>query len=111
MSAGPAWPERHRPHRDRYPEIRTSGGFRDPRIRSTGPGPGAGADQEPERSSILAARIAIVMTMVVGQLWALTVALNEWMRGNVRQAWVLAAFQLLSFGLAVLTWRAGPKDR
>jgi hypothetical protein len=111
MSAGPAGPQHRARRQERYPEIRTSGGYRDPRIRSTGPGPGAGADQEPERSSILLARIALVMTIVTGQLWALTVGLNEWMDGNVRAAWILAGFQVLSFALALFTWRAGPQDR
>jgi len=55
---------------------------RDPRLRlrigAPGPGPGAGGDRDPERAAIAMARIAIVATVVVGQLWALTVALNAY---------------------------------
>ena len=67
----------------RYPGLRGSGA-RDPRIHSTGPG--AGAEQSPERAALLAGRIAITATIVVGQLWALTVALNAWLEGRTGQA-------------------------
>jgi hypothetical protein len=92
----------------RYPGLRGSGA-RDPRIRSSGPGPGG--DQNPERASMLAARTAIVATIVVGQLWALTVALNAWQEHRMGQVWLLLAFQALSFALAVAVWLAGPRDR
>jgi hypothetical protein len=94
----------------RYPGLRGSGS-RDPRVRSTGPGPGAGVDREPDRTSMLNARIAIVATIVVGQLWGLTVALNAWLDHRMGQVWLLLAFQLLSFVLAVAVWLAGPRDR
>jgi hypothetical protein len=94
----------------RYPGLRGSGS-RDPRVRSTGPGPGAGVDREPDRTSMLNARIAIVATIVVGQLWGLTVALNAWLDHRMGQVWLLLAFQLLSFILAVAVWLAGPRDR
>jgi hypothetical protein len=35
---------------------------------NTGPGPGAGHDRDPARAGILHARIAIVATIVIGQL-------------------------------------------
>jgi hypothetical protein len=92
----------------RYPGLRGSGA-RDPRIRSSGPG--AGGDPNPERASMLAARTAIVATIVVGQLWALTVALNAWQEERMGQVWLLLAFQALSFLLAVAVWLAGPRDR
>jgi hypothetical protein len=92
----------------RYPGLRGSGA-RDPRIRSSGPSPGG--DQNPERASMLAARTAIVATIVVGQLWALTVALNAWQEDRMGQVWLLLAFQALSFGLAVAVWLAEPRDR
>jgi len=92
----------------RYPGLRGSG-TRDPRIRSTGPGPGG--DQSPERASMLAGRIAIVATIVVGQLWGLTVALNAWQEDRPGQVWLLLAFQALSFALAVTVWLAAPRDR
>jgi hypothetical protein len=94
----------------RYPGLRGSGS-RDPRVRSTGPGPGAGADTEPERASMLNARIAIVATIVVGQLWGLMVALNAWLEHRTGQVLVLLGFQLLSFAVAVAVWRAAPHDR
>ena len=92
----------------RYPGLRGSG-TRDPRIRSTGPGPGG--DQIPERAAMLAGRIAIVATIVVGQLWGLTVALNAWQEDRPGQVWLLLAFQALSFALAVAVWLAAPRDR
>ena len=46
----------------RYPGLRGSGS-RDPRVHSPGPGPAAGADREPDRASMLNARIAIVATI------------------------------------------------
>ena len=77
--------------------------------RDTGPGPGAGVDRAPERSSMLHARIAIVATIVVGQLWGLTVALDRYF-GWKTVAW-LVVFQAISFALAVLVWLAATKDR
>jgi hypothetical protein len=94
----------------RYPGLRGSGS-RDPRVRSTGPGPGAGADREPDRAAMLSARTALVATIVVGQLWGLTVALNAWLDHRMGQVWLLLGFQLLSFALAVAVWLAGPRDR
>jgi hypothetical protein len=92
----------------RYPGLRGSGA-RDARIRSTGPG--SGSDGSPERASMLAGRIAIVATIVVGQLWGLTVALNAWHERRMDQVWLLLGFELLSFLLAVAVWRAAPRDR
>lgn len=78
---------------------------------ATGPGPGAGTDQEPERSSKLTARLALAMTVVIGQLWGLTVIVDAWMEGNTGTAWWGAGFLCLSF-LAVLgLWLIDPKDR
>jgi hypothetical protein len=94
----------------RYPGLRGSGS-RDPRVRAPGPGPAAGADREPDRASMLNARIAIVATIVVGQLWGLMVALNAWLDHRTGQVWLLLAFQLLSFAFAVAVWLAGPRDR
>lgn len=75
---GSARPELNRPVRERYPQIRSTSGYGDPRVRRTGPGPGAGTDQEPERSSKLTARLALAMTVVIGQLRGLTVVVDEW---------------------------------
>jgi hypothetical protein len=94
----------------RYPGLRGSGS-RDPRVRSPGPGPAAGADREPDRASMLNARIAIVATIVVGQLWGLMVALNAWLDRRTGQVLLLLGFQLLSVAVAVAVWLAAPRDR
>jgi hypothetical protein len=94
----------------RYPGLRGSG-TRDPRVHAPGPGPGAGADTEPDRASMLNARIVIVATIVVGQLWGLVVALNAWLEHDNGQVAALVGFQLLSFAVAVAVWRAAPRDR
>jgi hypothetical protein len=92
----------------RYPGLRGSGS-RDPRVHSAGPG--AGADREPDRASMLNARIAIVATIVVGQLWGLVVALNAWLDHRMSQVLLLLGFQVLSFAVAVAVWLAAPRDR
>ena len=94
----------------RYPGLRGSG-TRDPRIHAPGPGQAAGADREPDRASMLNARIALVATVVVGQLWGLVVALNAWQDHRDGQVVLLLGFQLLSFAVAVAVWLAGPRDR
>ncbi|WHM41352.1 hypothetical protein [Streptomyces sp. BPTC-684] len=110
-TSGSTQPRLNRPVRDRYPQIRATSGYGDPRIRRTGPGPGAGTEQEPERSSKLTARLTLAITVVVGQLWGLTVIVNEWMKGNTGTAWWGTGFLGLSF-LVVLGLRLlDPKDR
>jgi hypothetical protein len=94
----------------RYPGLRGSGS-RDPRVHAPGPGPAAGADREPDRASMLNARIAIVATIVVGQLWGLMVALNAWLDRRTGQVLLLLGFQLLSLAVAVAVWQAAPRDR
>ena len=94
----------------RYPGLRGSGS-RDPRVHSSGPGPGAGADREPDRASMLNARIALVATVVVGQLWGLMVALNAWLDHRTGQVLLLLGFQVLSFAVAAAVWLAAPRDR
>jgi hypothetical protein len=75
-----------------------------PHIRAggPGPGPGTGIDREPERTTILNARIALVALVVVGQLWALTLVLNSWFRHRDGQMWLLIGFEALSFVVALL---------
>ncbi|HSO52614.1 MAG TPA: hypothetical protein VL330_07640 [Actinomycetes bacterium] len=94
----------------RYPGLRGSGS-RDPRVHAPGPGLAAGADREPDRTAMLNARIAIVATIVVGQLWGLMVALNAWLDHRTGQVVLLLGFQLLSFAVALAVWLAGPRDR
>ncbi|MFE4862444.1 hypothetical protein [Streptomyces sp. NPDC056670] len=101
----------NRPVRERYPQIRATSGYGDPRTRHTGPGPGAGTEQEPERSSKLTARLTLAITVVIGQLWGLTVVVNEWMRGNTGTAWWGAGFLCLSFLVVLGLWALDPKDR
>jgi hypothetical protein len=60
---------------------------------------------------MLNARIAIVATIVVGQLWALVVALNAWLEDKTGQVLLLLGFQLLSLAVAVAVWLAAPRDR
>ncbi|MEU5413873.1 hypothetical protein AB0G91_17180 [Streptomyces clavifer] len=108
---GSASPELNRPVHERYPQIRATSGYGDPRVRHTGPGPGAGTDQEPERSSKLTARLVLAMTVVVGQLWGLTVLIDAWMEGNTGTAWWGAGFLCLSFLVVLGLWRLDPKDR
>lgn len=70
----------------------------------TGPGPGAGYDRSPERAAMLGARILLVATVVVGQLWALTLVLDTWFRRHDGQMWLLVGFEALSFVVASAVW-------
>ncbi|WP_326766088.1 hypothetical protein OG978_17255 [Streptomyces sp. NBC_01591] len=109
---GSARPELNRPVHERYPQIRATSGYGDPRVRHTGPGPGAGTDQEPERTSKLTARLVLAMTVVIGQLWGLTVIIDAWMEGNTGgTAWWGAGFLCLSFLVVLGLWLIDPKDR
>ncbi|MET9290424.1 hypothetical protein [Streptomyces sp. NPDC003077] len=108
---GSVEPRLNRPVAERYPQIRATSGYADPRVRSTGPGPGAGADHEPERSAKLSARLALVMSVVIGQLWALTVEVNAWMQGHTDTAWWCTAFLVLSFLVVLGLWAIDKRDR
>lgn len=90
---------------------RPTSGYGDPRITRTGPGPGAGTEQEPERSSKLSARLALALTVVIGQLWGLTIVVDEWMAGDTGTAWWGAGFLVLSFLVVLGLWAIDPKDR
>ena len=76
-----------------------------------GPGPGAGVDREPSRTAMVLARTAIVATIVVGQLWGLTVALNAYLQDRMTTVWWLLGFEAGSFGLALAVWLLAPRDR
>ena len=55
-------------------------------------------------------RTIIVATIVLGQLWALTVALEAYLLGEDAQAWWLAGFSWLSFAVAAgLVWLEAPR--
>jgi hypothetical protein len=79
-----------------------------PPVRNTGPGPGAGHDRDPEGAGMLLARIAIVATIVVGQLWGLTVALNRYFEHE--SVAPLLGFQAISFAIALVVWLAAPGE-
>ncbi|MGW4379612.1 hypothetical protein [Kitasatospora sp. NPDC004531] len=104
-------PRLNRPLHERYPQIRPTSGYADARVTATGPGPGAGTDQQPERSAVLTARVALAVTVVIGQLWALTVATDAWMRGDSAIAWWSTGFSAASFLVVLLAWRITPNDR
>ncbi|MEJ7723689.1 MAG: hypothetical protein WKF64_05230 [Ilumatobacteraceae bacterium] len=59
----------------------------------------------------LVTRIVIVATVVLGQLFALTVALEASLLDHDDQAWLLAGFSLLSFALVVVLARVDPPLR
>lgn len=60
----------------------------------------------PEESAALNARIAIVATIVTGQLWGITVALDAWYRHDLAAVWWLVGFQVVSFAIALGVWAA-----
>ena len=68
-------------------------------------------DTEEGARTALVTRIIIVGTIVLGQLWALTVALEAYLLGETAQAWWLAAFSVISFGVALLLVRLDPASR
>lgn len=73
--------------------------------------PAAQAD-EGARAGLIT-RIIIVLTIVLGQLWALTVGLEAYLLGHTDQAWLLAGFSALSFAVALVLVRldAPPRGR
>lgn len=59
----------------------------------------------------LITRIIIVLTIVLGQLWALTVGLEAYLLGRTSQAWLLAGFSVVSFAVALVLVRLDPPSR
>jgi hypothetical protein len=84
---------------------------RRPLILFPGPGPGAGFDREPQRTILILARTSLVATIVVGQLWGLSAALNAYLQERMTTVWWLLAFEIVSFGLALMIWLLAPRDR
>jgi hypothetical protein len=80
---------------------------RDPRVRRSS-GDRGGSDH-PDEAAALGARIAIVASIILGQLWALTVALDLWLGGETSPVYWLLLFQASSFGVALLIWLASPR--
>jgi hypothetical protein len=59
----------------------------------------------------LSAAILICATIVVGQLWALTAALDAWLGRDTAAVGWLIAFQAASFGVSLLVWASTPRGR
>lgn len=78
--------------------------------RAVRPLPGA-VTEETERGAVAAeiARITIVLTIVLGQLWAITVALEAYLLDRPAHAWVLAGYSILSFLLALWLTVVAPR--
>jgi hypothetical protein len=76
-----------------------------------GPGPGSEPTADRQRQAVILARIALVATIVVGQLWALTIALDAYFLREMATVWWLLGFQVLSSGLAFLVWWFSPSER
>lgn len=51
------------------------------------------------------------MSVVIGQLWGLTVITGEWMEGHSGTAWWGAGFLCLSFLVVPGLWLLDPEDR
>lgn len=56
-------------------------------------------------------RIVIVATIVLGQLFALTVALEAYLLDRDLQAWLLTGFSLVSFAVVLVLTRVDPPPR
>lgn len=69
-------------------------------------------DSDKGLQTAITTRILIVGTIVLGQLWALTVGLEEYLSGHTDRVWWLAGFSILSFLLAAaLVWiEAAPRE-
>lgn len=79
-----------------------------------GHGPGQrGTDRFGERTAQipLNAAILLVATIVVGQLWALTVALDSYLGGEGGSVGWILLFQGLSFAVSFAVWLATPRRR
>jgi hypothetical protein len=79
--------------------------------RAPGPGPGVEPADARRRQTLLVVRIALVATIVIGQLWALTVALDAYLLGEDAMVWWLLAFQVASTLVALAVWWSTPGDR
>jgi hypothetical protein len=68
--------------------------------------PATPADETDEGArAALTTRIVITLTVIVGQLWALTVGLEAYLEGQVGQAWLLAGFSAVSFLIVLVLVR------
>lgn len=76
------------------------------------PLPGTPAEESDEgiRAGLIT-RIIIVTTVVLGQLWALTVALESHLLGERAAPWWLALFSIVSFAVVLVLVRLDPARR
>jgi hypothetical protein len=68
-------------------------------------------DTESGAATGLVTRIVIVATVVLGQLFALTVALEASLLDHDGEAWLLAGFSVVSFVVVLVLTRADPPPR
>jgi hypothetical protein len=84
---------------------------------STPPGPLRPLPGTPAESTDRGARVAeitrtlLALTVVFGQLWALTVSLEEYLSGHTARAWWLAGFSAVSFVVVLILVRLLPPAR
>lgn len=62
-----------------------------------------------ELAAALRLRIVIVAAIVLGELWALSAAVDAWMGADAAALGPILVFQLLSFTAAVTVWLAAPE--
>jgi hypothetical protein len=80
--------------------------------RPVRPLPGAPAEDTDEGARTgLVTRIIILGTIVLGQLWALTGALEAYLLGETSHAWGLAGFSGTSFAVVLLLVHLDPAAR
>lgn len=68
-------------------------------------------DTEEGARTALAARIVICATIVLGQLFAIVVALEASLLDHDQEAWLLAGFSLVSFVVVLVLARVDPPPR
>lgn len=80
--------------------------------RPVRPLPGAPAqDSESGGRTAEVTRIVVVATVVLGQLFAITVALEAYLLDHHFQAWLLAGFSVASFAVVLVLTRVDPPPR
>jgi hypothetical protein len=62
-------------------------------------------------TSALNTRIAIVLAVIVGQLWGLKMALDAWFGGHTQALWIIVAFQSVSTAITLAVARVPKASR
>ena len=65
----------------------------------------------PDVAAALGGRIAVVVVIVVTQLWALTAALDAWFERDMAAVLWLLGYQVIAFIVCLLIWIARPEER